>query len=491
MATGDLKNNLRKLKTELRKINYDKSVLWDQINVGLTEPLLPILHYLFADYSCELTSFIAYKGYEMFGKSDLRFIEVIYKILINEFSTKPMLTKHQFFTVGFTEIKVIFVTKIIFLCRTKSDQIISKLHKNKKKHVVKSKEMSFTSDKSIEKSNNIPLHDSVDFQVEHHQDHNAVSNSYQTKQEFQCNNSILDLTAEPEEVNINSNNKDQSDVIFITSNNSDESIHQDHPVLKSVFVQQQKEADISDIEEEDDVLDVTEDALNITEDGSVVEVFQNKNLPKFTIQKHPIPVVKVIHNPNTEDVIAQESDSRVFCDKCNLCSKNEKALEDLALRFSVLENNFSQAMTVNNELSAKVILLETKLKFLEAASIQSLDVTSSHDQVSEKSRKTLLSPVNNDAQDEAKATKRYSPIKYSDDEVITKDFRPIRMKDIRRAQGLTDVDKNKENDPMLPSLPVPKENTEITNVCFDSKTKDTIASVKKYLQETDMLLLSK
>ena len=44
MATGDLKNNLRKLKTELRKINYDESVLWDQINVGLTEPLLPILH---------------------------------------------------------------------------------------------------------------------------------------------------------------------------------------------------------------------------------------------------------------------------------------------------------------------------------------------------------------------------------------------------------------------------------------------------------------
>ena len=161
MATGDLKNNLRKLKTELRLINYPDVVAWDQINIGLTEPLLPILHYLLADFSCELSAFFCSKGYDLYGKTDFRFIESVYKILIKEFNLKPMLTKQQFFTAGFTEIKVIFLTKIIDLCRSKSEYLASKL---KKKRLIKSKKTSQS--KKIENICNHEDSDSIDFRIE-------------------------------------------------------------------------------------------------------------------------------------------------------------------------------------------------------------------------------------------------------------------------------------------------------------------------------------
>ena len=475
MATGDLKNNLRKLKTELRLIKYDKPVSWDQISVGLTEPLLPVLHYLFADYSCELTSYIAFKGYEMFGKSDLRFVEVIYKILINEFSTKPMLTKQQFFAVGFTEIKVIFVTKIISLCRIKNIQIVSKLCKNKKHHA-KSKEKSTNLTISpTEMPKQSPLHDSVDFKIEHHGVVlNPTSNNHEMKQEEFHNNSILDLTTEPEEAvefNKDFDISDESNIIFLTNKSNEFS--QELPVLKSVYAYKD---DITEIEDEDE--------LNVTEEEeSVVEILK-EDLPKFTIQKHYIPEVKVIQDPNAEVVTTQ---GKMSCSKCNQCSKNEVDLQELTDRLSTLEKKFSETLSANNGLSAKVILLETKLKFLETTS-QSNTIVNNQDFV-EKNREIAV-PANSHNQNEnIKKTKPYSPIKYSDDEVITKDFRPLRMKDIRGAQGISN---NKENNfTMSSSQELRKKELSATNVSFDSKTKDTIANVQKYLHETDMLLFSK
>ncbi len=57
---------------------------------------------------------------------------VIYRILRDEFNSKPPLTKDQFFTLGFAERKLQFVTSLIQLCRKKSDVLKPK----KKKSVV-------------------------------------------------------------------------------------------------------------------------------------------------------------------------------------------------------------------------------------------------------------------------------------------------------------------------------------------------------------------
>jgi len=119
MATGDIKNNLRKLKKELKLIQYNQDVDIENMVIGITNAFLPILHYLVVDYSCELSLYLSSNQYDFFGKTDLRFIEVLYKVLMKEFSMKAMLTKQQFFSVGFPEIKIIFLTKIINAFRSK------------------------------------------------------------------------------------------------------------------------------------------------------------------------------------------------------------------------------------------------------------------------------------------------------------------------------------------------------------------------------------
>ena len=470
MATGDLKNNLRKLKTELRYIHYEEQVAWNDINVGLTEPLLPILHHLFAEYSCELTSYFAYKGYDMFGKSDLRFIEVIYKILIKEFSTKPMLTKQQFFTVGFTEMKVIFITKMISLCRSKTTEIVAKLKKNKKYHgkskVTQSK-MTITREKEWPTSN----HDenSVDFHVEPNTAKDPLISSKNQEKPENFQNSILDLTIEEPEALANLN--DLSEIYSVEELNNMSTCGKKSPVVKKDIM------DLTEIDDEDDELDVTQ------EDSTVVEMYK-QDFPRFTIQKHTLPEVKII-----QDSLKTDSSSRKV-DKCSQCSKHEVEMKNLTERLSVLEKQFSKTLSVNNELSAKVIILETKVKFLEKPLQENTTVIDLKNVPINQNRQENIdkSPVS----DGKPTLKMYSPMKYSDDEVIIRDFRPLRMKDVRKAQGLAN---DKENVVMFSQGSL-KSSTEdkssnFVNVSFDSKTKDTIANVQKYLQETDMLLLTK
>ena len=134
MTTGDLKNNLRKLVSELKQIHYPQSELDIKgVAQGIPKALLPIVHHVFLDYSISLAQYFASKEYELYGKTDLRFMEAVYKVLRDEFGHKPQLTREQFLTIGFAERKIIVLCEMVKLLRGKHNELTFKGSKSEKK----------------------------------------------------------------------------------------------------------------------------------------------------------------------------------------------------------------------------------------------------------------------------------------------------------------------------------------------------------------------
>ena len=130
MTTGDLKNNLRKLVSELKQVHFPQSELdLKGIAQGVPKAFLPALHHVFLDYSISLAQFFASKEYELYGKTDLRFLETVYKVLRDEFGYKPHVTKEQFLTIGFAERKIISLCDILKLLRGKHEEMNPKSSK--------------------------------------------------------------------------------------------------------------------------------------------------------------------------------------------------------------------------------------------------------------------------------------------------------------------------------------------------------------------------
>ena len=135
MTTGDLKNNLRKLVSELKQIHYPQSELDIKgVAQGIPKAFLPIVHHVFLDYSISLAQYFASKEYELYGKTDLRFMEAVYKVLRDEFGHKPQLTREQFLTIGFAERKIIVLCEMVKLLRGKHNELTFKGSKSEKKN---------------------------------------------------------------------------------------------------------------------------------------------------------------------------------------------------------------------------------------------------------------------------------------------------------------------------------------------------------------------
>eukprot|EP00842_Homolaphlyctis_polyrhiza_P005804 jgi/Hompol1/6224/HPOL_001335-RA len=117
MATGDLRNNLARLQSELKQLHYEPNFDLFGASKGDPSAFLPVIHFVFLDYSSRLAEYFASKSYELYGKKDMRFIEAVYLLLRSEFSYKPVLSKEQFFSMGFAERKLLFVCDIIKLCK--------------------------------------------------------------------------------------------------------------------------------------------------------------------------------------------------------------------------------------------------------------------------------------------------------------------------------------------------------------------------------------
>ena len=50
---------------------------------------LPIMHHLFLIYSQEIAQFVTQNGFDLYAKNDMRFIESVYKLLLNQFDYRP------------------------------------------------------------------------------------------------------------------------------------------------------------------------------------------------------------------------------------------------------------------------------------------------------------------------------------------------------------------------------------------------------------------
>ncbi|XP_054239182.1 centrosomal protein of 44 kDa [Indicator indicator] len=130
MATGDLKGSLRKIEQGLRLINYPRDVDYTMLVKGDPATFLPIISYSFTSFSTHVAELLVKCDVELTAKTDLRFIEAIYKLLRDQFQYKPILTKQQFLQFGFAERKMQIVCDIIN-CVVKKHKELSNLNKVK------------------------------------------------------------------------------------------------------------------------------------------------------------------------------------------------------------------------------------------------------------------------------------------------------------------------------------------------------------------------
>ncbi len=75
-------------------------------------------------YSLPLANVIAAQGYELYGKSDLRFLQGVYGVLRDIFQFQPRLPKEKFLRSGYAERKVILTLNILLLCQAKHKQLL-------------------------------------------------------------------------------------------------------------------------------------------------------------------------------------------------------------------------------------------------------------------------------------------------------------------------------------------------------------------------------
>ncbi|KFO94419.1 Centrosomal protein of 44 kDa [Buceros rhinoceros silvestris] len=130
MATGDLKGNLRKIEQGLRLLNYPRDVDYTLLVKGDPAAFLPIISYCFTSFSTYIAELLVKCDVELTAKSDLRFIEAIFKLLRDVFQYKPILTKQQFLQFGFAERKMQIVCDIIN-CVVKKHKELSNSNKVK------------------------------------------------------------------------------------------------------------------------------------------------------------------------------------------------------------------------------------------------------------------------------------------------------------------------------------------------------------------------
>ncbi|XP_038055485.1 centrosomal protein of 44 kDa-like isoform X2 [Patiria miniata] len=119
MATGDLKNNLRRLQSKVKLINYPKDMDMKGVSKGLAQEFLPLLHYILLDFSHPMAEHIVNNDMELYGKSDDKFMAAVYKVLRDIFHYKPSITRQQFFSRGFAEHKIILVVDLIRMVKEK------------------------------------------------------------------------------------------------------------------------------------------------------------------------------------------------------------------------------------------------------------------------------------------------------------------------------------------------------------------------------------
>ena len=86
---------------------------------GVPFAFLPLIHHCLLIYSTEVSEYIVKNGFDLYAKSDLRFIESCFKMLLTYFEYKPALNVKQFFENGYAEHKIILCKDIASLVKSK------------------------------------------------------------------------------------------------------------------------------------------------------------------------------------------------------------------------------------------------------------------------------------------------------------------------------------------------------------------------------------
>ena len=121
---GDVANGLEKLRVELRRWRHDGELRLTELATGDPAGFLPLLHFVLLQASVEIARWIVHTGYELTAKSDLRFVETVYRLARQELNYNPILTSKQFFATGFAERKLQMLTELSALCRSKHADLV-------------------------------------------------------------------------------------------------------------------------------------------------------------------------------------------------------------------------------------------------------------------------------------------------------------------------------------------------------------------------------
>ncbi|TMW65762.1 hypothetical protein Poli38472_008404 [Pythium oligandrum] len=111
MGGGDLKNSLERLRQALKSVRYPH--LHSIAGEPSVADLLRVLHYVLLDYSRYVAAFILEKGYDLYGKTDARFMDHTFRLLREEFQYFPSLNTSHFLSTHYLERKIDLVTDIV------------------------------------------------------------------------------------------------------------------------------------------------------------------------------------------------------------------------------------------------------------------------------------------------------------------------------------------------------------------------------------------
>ncbi|XP_065651761.1 uncharacterized protein LOC100199304 [Hydra vulgaris] len=500
MATGDIRNNLRKLVSELKNIKYEENLDFEQMIIGVSTPFLPILFHVFMEYSSELTSYFLSKGYNFYGKSDSRFLESVYRILVQEFQEKPLLTKQQFFSIGFAEVKVIFVTKILKLCIKKNKDILLKqaLKKKLKHNSDPSQSVVFgngSSEKGLRCVSNFE-----DNEIKPVVAPSAVFNS------LPLPTPELALTPiKKGSIYSNSQSKTYSELPKHEMNelkSNVEKIKCDSYVEKDNFDTLKKSTHSEDLfVKKDNNFYVSPHILNHLKQNS-----------------------KALEHLVNQANLSKDEPSHGALDglsSCLNCLKNSELIRDLDIKVQKIEQALDASSNLNVDLKARVSIMEIQIKAMEKK-LSENSIINKNDNIDLPDLENEK-PYNSNNIEKGKIRDlkkkdvsycEYSPVKYTDDEEIIKDFKPISYKNFNDDYYLREEEKENFDYSSLSNSNIDFEISKVdgklssvdnkctekniqtniltsNNFIFDAKTSETVKSVKQRLEETERLLLDK
>lgn len=110
---------MKKLEKQISLIRYPDSVNYDGLTKGDVHAHLPLLYHAFFHFSPQVIENTAKLNYDIAGKKDTAFVNVLYKIMREQDPNCELTLKAaQFMSKGFAERKIIFTTNVLKFVRT-------------------------------------------------------------------------------------------------------------------------------------------------------------------------------------------------------------------------------------------------------------------------------------------------------------------------------------------------------------------------------------